>query len=57
MFCCSLSDSGVQGEGKERETEVMGPMERLLHVGMRVGLGLNQREIKEGVSGEERKNE
>lgn len=57
MFCCSLSDSGVQGEGKERETEVMGPMERLLHVGMRAGLGLNQREIKEGVSGEERKNE
>lgn len=44
MFCYSPSGSGVQGEGEARETEAGRPTGRLLHVGMRAGLGLKRRE-------------
>lgn len=55
MFCYSPSGSGMQDE-EAKETEAGRPLGKLLHVGMRAGLGLKQRERKEGVSGEERKN-
>lgn len=55
MFCYSPSGSGVQDE-EAKETEAGRPLGRLLHVGMRAGLGLKQRERKETMSGDERKN-
>lgn len=39
-----------------KETEAGRPLGRLLYVGMRAGLGLEQRERKEAMSGDERKN-
>ena len=55
MFCYSPSGSGVQDE-EAKETEAGRPPGKLLHVEMRAGLGLKQRERTEGMSGEERKN-
>lgn len=55
MFCYSPSGSRVQDEEAE-ETEAGRPLGKLWHVGMRAGLGLKQRERKEDVSGQERKN-